>query len=317
MVLGKLCCGTASFAAAVASVFLFALWFLLFDMRHDRILGQPEPEKNVHTEAVLDHYEKLAKNMTVRIETAERALLLMRQAIEQKSARRAGTLIAAGASGPAAGKSKPASAPAPAEAEEEPEEEGFNEEQGEGDEMSEQEMAREVEEQNKLIQYDASTRKFRRWRGDFRCGSRVPSLPDGEVVECDPLSPAPCCSNLGWCGRSKEHCACETCLDFRKENNVRWQTLRLNRGAPECPGGGINLGSQLSAEACAKIAVPRWDCLPTIMVPVKQMEWGCRCCKFTTKDGGPSKGPPADPSKWNVYEVDGLTVAPPTDAAPR
>ena len=74
-------------------------------------------------------------------------------------------------------------------------------------------------------------------RPDFKCGSRVPLLPDDEVVEYDRLSVTPCCSafpgqhidgvrmnpvsiadwqslrtvrerpslRLGWCGRTKGH----------------------------------------------------------------------------------------------------------------
>jgi hypothetical protein len=56
------------------------------------------------------------------------------------------------------------------------------------------------------------------WRADGMCGS--PYLADENSentvpAECDPASPAPCCSENGYCGKSAQHCSCEQCYDFR------------------------------------------------------------------------------------------------------
>ncbi|CAE7709956.1 spin [Symbiodinium necroappetens] len=60
--------------------------------------------------------------------------------------------------------------------------------------VSEEQQKREEEEQRKLIGYNEAAKTFKRFRPDFKCGSRVPLLPDEEVVECDRLSVTPCCS---------------------------------------------------------------------------------------------------------------------------
>lgn len=43
-----------------------------------------------------------------------------------------------------------------------------------------------------------------------RCGSQT-----DPKVGCDPHGEWPCCSNIGWCGSSEEHCGCEGCVDYR------------------------------------------------------------------------------------------------------
>ena len=53
------------------------------------------------------------------------------------------------------------------------------------------------------------------WRGDYRCGYRLP-LQDGHTpAQCNPKSEDPCCSESGWCGKTKDHCNCKTCIDYR------------------------------------------------------------------------------------------------------
>merc|ERR1712194_775588 len=78
----------------------------------------------------------------------------------------------------------------------------------------EAEEAAKLKEQNELIKYDEATKTFKRFRPDFKCGSRVPLLPDEEQVECERASSSPCCSSLGWCGKSRNHCRCPTCIDY-------------------------------------------------------------------------------------------------------
>lgn len=53
-----------------------------------------------------------------------------------------------------------------------------------------------------------------RWRRDHRCGTAAP-LPDGGPGECDPTGEFACCSALGWCGVSAEHCNCAGCVNYR------------------------------------------------------------------------------------------------------
>ena len=61
----------------------------------------------------------------------------------------------------------------------------------------------------------------RKWRSDERCGTSlngtVFTAPDGtRPAKCDAGSSKPCCSKYGHCGMSWEHCACPTCIDYRK-----------------------------------------------------------------------------------------------------
>ena len=56
-------------------------------------------------------------------------------------------------------------------------------------------------------------------RSDGRCGSEVP-LEDGSPAICDPDSPDFCCSEYGHCGGSLEHCNCDTCINYKEEEEV-------------------------------------------------------------------------------------------------
>lgn len=73
-----------------------------------------------------------------------------------------------------------------------------------------------------------------RWRRDNKCGKRVAPLEDGSVVECDPHGDYPCCSRIGWCGRSMDHCSCKPgCIDYRQKQANTLPTppvLRANAG---------------------------------------------------------------------------------------
>jgi len=57
------------------------------------------------------------------------------------------------------------------------------------------------------------------WREDGRCGPDHP-LPDGSPGQCDPEGAAPrvgpCCSPKGFCGNTRNHCKCATCIDYSK-----------------------------------------------------------------------------------------------------
>ena len=56
-----------------------------------------------------------------------------------------------------------------------------------------------------------------RWRKDRKCGSNAAPLPDGKVAECDPSGDFACCSALGWCGGSKQHCSCKGCINYKEQ----------------------------------------------------------------------------------------------------
>lgn len=136
--------------------------------------------------ARLDRYAEVVKNLTHRIDMAEAAL---QRALEarppQKQRERA----------------PPVAPAAPVEASQESP-------AGDGDEDDDE------KEQKKLIEYDPGTGTFKRWRADYKCGDGAPMLPDGERVECEPRSEFPCCSALGWCGKTRGHCNCPSCIDY-------------------------------------------------------------------------------------------------------
>merc|ERR1711990_1282335 len=72
-----------------------------------------------------------------------------------------------------------------------------------------------------------------KWRNDNRCGPNF-LLADGVTPgQCNPEGPSPCCSNIGWCGKSDAYCSCPTCFDWSKWRND-------NRCGPAYPlGDGV------------------------------------------------------------------------------
>jgi len=52
-------------------------------------------------------------------------------------------------------------------------------------------------------------------RSDARCGSKFPLDENGTPSQCG--GNLPCCSPHGWCGNFKEHCSCDSCVDYRSE----------------------------------------------------------------------------------------------------
>jgi hypothetical protein len=53
------------------------------------------------------------------------------------------------------------------------------------------------------------------WRDDYRCGDRFPLQEGHTPAQCNPESEDPCCSDFGWCGKTKDHCNYKTCIDYR------------------------------------------------------------------------------------------------------
>lgn len=188
----------------------------------------------------LDRQSSVIKNLTLRLHTAEVALQFLEQDRQKAKAKAAGASAASGKSsgkssskstvvaGPsseasAAGEgpsSEAAAGPAAVAAEEKPAEQVVEEESEEG-EKTKEEREEEEKEQFEQIQYDPIQKTYRRWRPDFKCGPSAPLLPDGEEVECLAASEAPCCSSLGWCGKTRNHCKCHSCTDYRKKEKEK------------------------------------------------------------------------------------------------
>ncbi|XP_078585929.1 uncharacterized protein LOC144867737 [Branchiostoma floridae x Branchiostoma japonicum] len=53
-----------------------------------------------------------------------------------------------------------------------------------------------------------------KWRDDDRCGPSY-TTQTANPGQCDPNSAKPCCSSLGWCGNTANHCTCSVCRDYR------------------------------------------------------------------------------------------------------
>eukprot|EP00440_Ansanella_granifera_P041870 gb/GFBE01045394.1/.p1 GENE.gb/GFBE01045394.1/~~gb/GFBE01045394.1/.p1 ORF type:complete len:310 (+),score=61.81 gb/GFBE01045394.1/:1-930(+) len=250
-------------------------------------------------ELVLERYKALAKNVTARVEAAEHALqeLRKRQSIpqgRQQDKVEAAAEAATDAAPKAAADTDANAAPFDAGASDAAEEE-------EPEETDEERAARqEAEEkaQRALIQYDETTKTFRRYRGDYKCADRVPALPDGEVVECVPGFDAPCCSALGWCGRSAAHCKCDMCVDYRSKVKILFKSFQLDQEKRECQTITENLGEFKSPEECARKAVDEPECGRKIMYSFSYPDWGCRCCALDTPAGDEEKPP------WNVYSFE-------------
>lgn len=219
------------------------------------------PGSDNTVEAAFAHYDALATNLTARIHTAERALLRLR-ASQQTTA-----------------------APKKDHIERPPE-------------RSDEEAQ---EHDHKLkIRYDESTRTFQRWRSDFKCGANAPPLPDGEMVECNPQGEGPCCSSLGWCGKTNSHCNCDVCQNYRIATKIEVREVRKINSEAECQAVALNLGEQPSPEECAMLLPQSPACSNVFMFSMSQPHWGCRCCDV--RDGASAKG--THHPLWALYSIE-------------
>jgi len=183
----------------------------------------------------LDQQSAVIKNLTLRLHTAEVALQFLEQdrqkARERQKAKASSLGVAAAASGKSSSKSTVVAGPssetsaagegAAAVAAEEKSAEQVVEEESEEGGKTKEEREEEEKEQFEQIQYDPIQKTYRRWRPDFKCGPSAPILPDGTEVECLATSEAPCCSSLGWCGKTRNHCKCHSCTDYRKKEKEK------------------------------------------------------------------------------------------------
>lgn len=169
---------------------------------------------------------ELIRNLTLRVRTAENAIQWLRKQSALHQAPRAAAAavplasVAAVEEDPAAEAPGDAAGDGAASGGGDGGEEAEEDKEGGGGKTEEQLEAERVE-QLKLIKYDEAKKTFQRVRPDYKCGAAVPLLPDDELVECDHKGSHPCCSALGWCGKTKQHCRCPTCIDWRKEKRKR------------------------------------------------------------------------------------------------
>jgi len=66
------------------------------------------------------------------------------------------------------------------------------------------------------------------FRSDYKCGKMTPKLSNGEAVGCDGAGGFFCCSDLGWCGSSGNHCDCRHCRDYRPSNASPYGAGKVN-----------------------------------------------------------------------------------------
>ena len=67
-----------------------------------------------------------------------------------------------------------------------------------------------------------------RHRTDGRCGPDF-RLGDGSPAECNPESERSCCSPGGWCGKTKWHCLCPTCIDYKLRGPHRMKNSTVKK----------------------------------------------------------------------------------------
>lgn len=267
---------------------------LLLSLGYILTMSQRGPQLDTAAQSVdsalvktmLDRYSFLARNMTVRIQTAEEALIRVRKrqdiVLRKKKVQRfvspseATGKIDQGASQESSG----------------------GDSEDETDEERGQRMEDEEKEQLQLIGFNPADKSYRRFRPDFKCGVQTPSLPDGDVVECNANSEAPCCSGLGWCGKSKAHCSCETCVNYAAHLKFRLGKVEILHAQRECDTISHDLGPFKTPEECAKKLVDDIDCGRMFMISKNYPEWGCRCCTMQSQPAAEVK------PEWSIYTAE-------------
>mmetsp|Transcript_80444 Transcript_80444/g.225751 ORF Transcript_80444/g.225751 Transcript_80444/m.225751 type:complete len:293 (+) Transcript_80444:149-1027(+) len=244
-------------------------------------------------EGMLLRHRDLARNMSARIGVSEEAILVIQQR-QALLAALPSQLADAEASGEARGEARGDEGAGEGEAEAEGEAEGEGE-----DERQKQRLEAEEKAQRELLGFDEATGALaQRFRPDFKCGDAVPALPDQEPVECDPRGEAPCCSREGWCGKSKRHCRCDLCVDYRKQATLKVTGVKLSDPMRQCERIGYGFGKTKSPEACAALAFPRAECGRKIMFSHSSPDWGCHCC--AAQSGARDEEQP----QWTLYTIE-------------
>lgn len=220
--------------AAVATSFILGIWLASLTSTCaslGALSGVSGLTSGQAKRALLVRYNGVLRNMTSRVRTTELALLRLQRlhaaAVQAAEDQKPSKIY------PAAKKNEDE-----AKVEEEKESDMDAEEGGEEEQETEEKQREDEEEEDQdqdgdpaekrkqeeakqyeQIQFDAKTQTYRRWRADYRCGSKALPLPDGGKVECHAESFAPCCSVIGWCGSRKEHCKCPGCIDYREKQD--------------------------------------------------------------------------------------------------
>eukprot|EP00929_Paragymnodinium_shiwhaense_P001613 TRINITY_DN101850_c0_g1_i1.p1 TRINITY_DN101850_c0_g1~~TRINITY_DN101850_c0_g1_i1.p1 ORF type:complete len:345 (-),score=76.36 TRINITY_DN101850_c0_g1_i1:48-1082(-) len=277
---------------------------------------------------VLERHATLVSNLTIRLQTAESALVMVRDNMTQRLVRQSQKLSSQvdtlrkmeqmqkvqSKRVPAAARPAPQSVVVVADSEEsakddtddgvddiEDGESGAEDSQDDGGSENMLTSEEEEKEHRVQIEFNPSTGKFKHSRGDYKCGDRVPLLPDGNLTGCDPTSDMPCCSAEGWCGKSRAHCRCGGCTDFRKLHRIAIRDVRLVQEKRECQTIAENLNEFLRPEDCARKAVKTETCGKHIMWSDKYKEWGCRCCAVG-EDVDWENMPLAE--HWDLYRIE-------------
>lgn len=298
--------------AVIVLLSLTCLWLLLVaaSSSTDGFSGSLRGGDRPAVEIALERYSALARNMSTRIQTAELVLdgLAKRQAELQKMLQRP---AAVRTPAPLEGGKKEVTEEQPSKVRPERDELRNPEDEDETEEERAKRLEEEEAEQLGMLDWDPATKTFsKRWRNDYKCGDRVPLLPDGEAVECEPTGEAPCCSSMGWCGKSRSHCSCEMCLDYRGNAKFKITGVRMTSPQRECETNVENLGEQTSPEVCADLVLASASCGRTFMLSKMYPVWGCRCCAV-----GGGVGWEVKPA-WDVYTIDVHVDVPSTSRWP-
>lgn len=308
---------------------LAALSITLLLVRWDELAGYQSKVKTPVSSAdralmelALERYSTLARNMTQRIEAAERAVAYLQEQQQEALARTLGRGKRMAALKPfqpssVKGTGTGSEADTGGTADPGPEASGADpssgtamdglddEEPEETEEEREKRLEGETKLQNEMLQYDPTTNTVKqRWRPDFKCGERVPPLPlpDKGAVECDPAGEAPCCSSLGWCGKSALHCTCEVCADYSTKVTLKVASVTKKIRERECGDIAFSFGAIDTPEECAQQVLVQPECGRYLMFSHTYPAWGCRCCAAGSGESDDAK------ANWDLYLIEVTAV---------
>eukprot|EP00928_Gymnodinium_smaydae_P069890 TRINITY_DN5370_c0_g3_i1.p1 TRINITY_DN5370_c0_g3~~TRINITY_DN5370_c0_g3_i1.p1 ORF type:complete len:960 (+),score=230.47 TRINITY_DN5370_c0_g3_i1:249-3128(+) len=128
------------------------------------------------------------------------------------------------------------------------------------------------------------------WRADFKCGSR-----DGEGhAQCNPDSDHPCCSSLGWCGGTSQHCKCPKCVDYRRA-----------QGRPVASGGTGSGSSGVEHRSATTSQEPRGGPKTVaVIIPFRDREGHLvKFKKFWKWFAAEGRVPPTV-ARWEIFVVE-------------
>eukprot|EP00058_Branchiostoma_floridae_P001424 XP_002586912.1 hypothetical protein BRAFLDRAFT_105134 [Branchiostoma floridae] len=100
-----------------------------------------------------------------------------------------------------------------------------------------------------------------KWRDDLKCGTRYPAL-GANPGQCNPSGTYPCCSPVGWCGNTDDHCKCSGCVDYNADPASQHQertpdSATLSQDIRAVPPAGGAGAPQLTAAVQAVLTTVR------------------------------------------------------------